>query len=129
MSQNSPIPLTSLFEAAADPTRLRLINLLAHGEICVCYFVAVLDEPQPKISRHLAYLRRSGLAATRREGKWVHYRLGRPDSDAAARMLDALVEELRRDPRMQHDIRTLENACCAVKLPPEIADAPRPKLA
>jgi ArsR family transcriptional regulator, arsenate/arsenite/antimonite-responsive transcriptional repressor len=120
--------LPSLFEALADPTRLRLINLLAQGEICVCYFVAILGEPQPKISRHLAYLRRAGLAATRRDGKWIHYRLGQPEGEAAKRVLDSLVDALRTDPAMQRDLAALEIACCAVRLPAAIADAPRPKL-
>ena len=120
--------LPSLFEALADPTRLRLINLLAQGEICVCYFVAILNEPQPKISRHLAYLRRSGLAATRREGKWIHYRLGVPEGEAAGRVLDSILDTLRSDPAMQRDLAALENACCAVRPPATIADAPKPKL-
>jgi ArsR family transcriptional regulator, arsenate/arsenite/antimonite-responsive transcriptional repressor len=120
--------LPSLFEALADPTRLRLINLLAQGEICVCYFVAILGEPQPKISRHLAYLRRAGLAATRRDGKWIHYRLGEPGGEAAKRVLDSLVDALRVDPAMQRDLAALQSACCAVRLPEAIADAPRPKL-
>ncbi|MFN2239087.1 MAG: ArsR/SmtB family transcription factor [Thermoanaerobaculia bacterium] len=128
MSESSDSSLPSLFEALADPTRLRLINLLAQGEICVCYFVAILGEPQPKISRHLAYLRRAGLAATRRDGKWIHYRLGQPEEEAAKQVLDSLVKVLRSEPGMQRDLASLESACCAVKLPPEIADAPRPVL-
>ena len=120
--------LPSLFEALADPTRLRLINLLAQGEICVCYFVAILNEPQPKISRHLAYLRRSGLAATRRDGKWIHYRLGVPEGEAAGRVLDSIIDALRSDPAMERDLAALENACCAVRPAATIADAPRPRL-
>ena len=68
-------PLERLFRALADPTRLRLINLVAKQEVCVCYFVEVIGVPQPKISRHLAYLRRAGIVAARREGKWMHYKL------------------------------------------------------
>jgi ArsR family transcriptional regulator, arsenate/arsenite/antimonite-responsive transcriptional repressor len=128
MTAPSLSSLPPLFEALADPTRLRLINLLAQGEICVCYFVAILGEPQPKISRHLAYLRRAGLAATRRDGKWIHYRLGQPEGEAAKRVLDSLVDALRTDPAMQRDLAALEIACCAVRLPAAIADAPRPKL-
>src|SRR5260221_14031787 len=70
--------LVSLFQALGDRTRLRLLNLLAGGELCVCYFVEVLGEAQPKISRHLAYLRRRGLVESRRDGKRIPYRLGRP---------------------------------------------------
>ena len=67
--------LAELFKCLADPTRLRLVNLLRGGEICVCYFVEILSEPQPKVSRHLAYLRRAGIVDARREGKWMHYKL------------------------------------------------------
>src|SRR5690349_25079799 len=70
--------LETVLAALADRTRLRLLNLMAGGEVCVCYFVELLDEPQPKISRHLAYLRRAGLVAARRDGKWMHYRLTQP---------------------------------------------------
>jgi ArsR family transcriptional regulator, arsenate/arsenite/antimonite-responsive transcriptional repressor len=64
-----------LFKAFADETRLRILNLLAQGEQCVCEFQMVLRVPQPKISRHLAYLRRIGLIQERKEGKWVVYSL------------------------------------------------------
>ena len=81
--------LVNLFHALADRTRLRLLNLMASGEVCVCYFVELLDEPQPKISRHLAYLRRTGLVAARREGKWMHYRLTKPSDSLQARVLES----------------------------------------
>src|SRR5213082_2998160 len=58
--------LVDLFQALGDPTRLRILNLLAAGELCVCYFVEILGDPQPKISRHLAYLRRAGVVDARR---------------------------------------------------------------
>ncbi|WP_394234382.1 metalloregulator ArsR/SmtB family transcription factor [Pseudomonas anguilliseptica] len=67
---------TELFKALADETRVRLIQLLvSEGELCVCELTAALDESQPKISRHLALLRSSGLLADRRAGQWVYYRL------------------------------------------------------
>ena len=120
--------LVTLFQALGDRTRLRLLNLLAAGEICVCYFIDVLDDPQPKISRHLAYLRRAGLAAARRDGKWMHYSLARPSSPAAARVLDATLEELANDKQMQRDRAQLERACCAVRLPAPLVNAPKPQL-
>ncbi len=61
-----------LFRAFADPTRLRLLNLLLERELCVCDLCAVLDEIQPKVSRHLAYLRRAGLVTVRSDGNWKH---------------------------------------------------------
>jgi len=120
--------LVTLFQALGDPTRLRLLNLLAAGEICVCYFIDVLDDPQPKISRHLAYLRRAGLASARRDGKWMHYSLARPSAPAAARVLDATLEELANDKQMQRDRAQLERACCAVRLPAPLVNAPKPQL-
>lgn len=65
----------SLFKALADETRLRILGLLLTGEVCVCHIHESLRIPQPKASRHLAYLRRAGLVETRRDGLWVHYRL------------------------------------------------------
>ena len=76
-----------LFKALADPTRLRLIHLLGDHEICVCSFVETLKTNQPKVSRHLAYLRRAGLVASRREGKWAHYRLVEPTDPQAAKIV------------------------------------------
>lgn len=67
-----------LFKALADPVRLRLINLLADREVCVCHLHEALDLPQPTVSRHLAYLRKSGIVVGRKDGLWVHYRLTDP---------------------------------------------------
>ena len=119
--------LADLFQALSDPTRLRLLNLMAGGEICVCYFVEVLGEPQPKISRHLAHLRRAGLVAARRDGKWIHYRLA--DADSPARPIIATVlETIARDPQLRRDRERLSSACCAVSLPESLRNAPRPVL-
>src|SRR6266403_4614572 len=63
-----------LFKTLADPTRLRLLNLLACGETCVCELTGTLRVVQPKVSRHLAHLKRAGLVEARRNGKWTHYR-------------------------------------------------------
>lgn len=129
MATNNRSPrLDQLFSALADPTRLRLLNLLARGEICVCYFVAILGVTQPKISRHLAYLRRAGIVRARREGKWVHYSLARPDDRSVARIFDAVIAELKSDEQLQRDADALARACCATKLPPALQDAPRPAL-
>ncbi len=66
------------FQALGDQTRLRLLNLMGDHETCVCYFVEILGGPQPKISRHLAYLRSAGIVEARRDGKWMHYRIVMP---------------------------------------------------
>jgi ArsR family transcriptional regulator len=67
-----------LFKAFADPVRVRLLNLLVDGEVCVCHLHAALGLPQSTVSRHLAYLRKRGLVVGRKEGLWVHYRLAEP---------------------------------------------------
>jgi ArsR family transcriptional regulator, arsenate/arsenite/antimonite-responsive transcriptional repressor len=100
------------FQALGDKTRLRLLNLMGEQEICVCYFVEVLDQPQPKISRHLAYLRSAGLVAARREGKWMHYRRLMPQHEGAAQIFRQTLAWLKSDKTMQADRARLTKACC-----------------
>src|ERR1700737_4786604 len=100
------------FQALGDNTRLRLLNLMAEQEICVCYFVEILGQPQPKISRHLAYLRNAGIVAARRESKWIHYRVLMPQDPGAARVLQQTLSWLREDKAMQADRARLSKACC-----------------
>ena len=118
--------LDILFRALADPTRLRLLNLVADKEICVCYFVEILRISQPKVSRHLAYLRRAGIVAARREGKWMHYRILPQADEAAASILTAVLASLRGDKQMQADRAKLERACCAPQKLVMPEGAPRP---
>jgi ArsR family transcriptional regulator len=118
--------LVSIFSALADRTRLRLLNLLRGGEVCVCYFVEILDETQPKISRHLAYLRRAGIVNARRDGKWIHYSIARPEDPNAAAVLDTTLAAIEHDRQMQRDRLAIQRACCAAKLPASLQNAPRP---
>ena len=104
--------LAPLFAALADRTRLRLLNLIAGREVCVCYLVEVLRLGQPKISRHLAYLRNAGVVAARREGKWMHYRMERPEDPATSSVLDAVFDSFKLDREMQSDLSRLTRACC-----------------
>jgi ArsR family transcriptional regulator len=104
--------LVRLFAALADPTRLRLLNLMDGREVCVCYFVEILKQGQPKISRHLAYLRNAGIVSARREGKWMHYSIERPEDARAASILDATLMSLKADKEMQSDLARLGQACC-----------------
>jgi ArsR family transcriptional regulator, arsenate/arsenite/antimonite-responsive transcriptional repressor len=104
--------LVKLFAAFADPTRLRLLNLMNGREVCVCYFVEILKQGQPKISRHLAYLRRAGIVEARREGKWMHYRIDRPEDARAVSILDATLKSFETDRGMQADLARLGQACC-----------------
>jgi ArsR family transcriptional regulator len=71
--------LDSVFKGFADPTRIRILSVLAAGELCVCDIVDLLGLPQPLVSRHLAYLRRAGLVEATREWKYAHYRLAEPE--------------------------------------------------
>ena len=105
--------LDFLFRALADPTRLRLLNLIGDQEICVCYLVEILRMSQPKISRHLAYLRKAGIVAARREGKWMHYRIATPSDQVAARILRETMKHLSDKPEMKRDVSRLRSACCA----------------
>jgi len=124
--KKSAAELDGLFRALADQTRLRLINLMADQELCVCFFVEVIGSPQPKISRHLAYLRRAGIVAARREGKWMHYRLIHPRNADAAEILRTTIESLKRNPEMQKDLRRLDRACCGPESLVQLLGAPLP---
>jgi ArsR family transcriptional regulator len=126
MAARSSFSMERFFQALGDRTRLRLLNLIGGQELCVCYFVEVLGLPQPKISRHLAYLRRAGLVAARREGKWMHYRLVTPPDAGAARILKETLAQLAADKNMQKDRVLLQKACCALEgapLPVQIEGA------
>ena len=118
--------LALLFAALADRTRLRLLNLMNGREVCVCYFVAILRQSQPKISRHLAYLRRAGVAAARRESKWMHYRIVVPPDSGAARILHETLASLREDKQMRADRALLQRACCAPQKLVTLMGAPAP---
>jgi ArsR family transcriptional regulator len=115
-----------LFKALADRTRLRLISLIGDSEVCVCFIVAILKISQPKISRHLAYLRRAGIVAARREGKWMHYSLTEPPDEHAARIFREMRASLTEHPEFQRDREKLRQVCCAVQLPVPLRRAPRP---
>ena len=114
------------FRALADRTRLRLLNLMGDDEVCVCFFVEILKTNQPKISRHLAYLRRAGIVGARREGQWIHYRIVEPEDADAAQVLKDVRSWLANDQEMQRDQLRLERICCAPQLPVNIQGAPRP---
>jgi ArsR family transcriptional regulator, arsenate/arsenite/antimonite-responsive transcriptional repressor len=120
--------LDVLFRALADTTRLRLLNLIADREICVCYFVEILKTSQPKISRHLAYLRKAGIVASRREGKWMHYRLTFPKDEVASRILRETLRHLKEKPEMKRDVARLSSACCAPQKYVLLQSAPQPAL-
>jgi len=119
--------LPRVFRALADQTRRRLLNLIAGREVCVCYFVEILRISQPKVSRHLAYLRQAGMVASRREGKWMHYRLKTPQSAIAAKILRETLKHLRSEPEMRRDIARLSAACCTPRKYETLQRAPQPE--
>ena len=111
-AKSSSFNMERFFQAFGDNTRLRLLNLMRDREICVCYFVEILGQGQPKISRHLAYLRRAGIVAARRDGKWMHYRIVMPSNIGAAQVLSQTLAWLTEDRSMQADRVRLAKACC-----------------
>jgi ArsR family transcriptional regulator len=126
MATKTQFDLVRFFQALGDATRLRLLNLMGDREICVCYFVEILNSPQPKISRHLAYLRSAGIVAARREGKWMHYRVVMPQHTGAAYVLKQTLETLRGEKAMQIDSARLAKACCTPGQLVSVASAPKP---
>src|SRR5712671_3362398 len=116
------VHIEALFKALADATRLRILALLVSGEVCVCEIHGALKLPQPTVSRHLAYLRRSGLVATRREGLWVHYRLAPLDDTVLRTLTDIVSHALTHVDAIARDADRLRKrtGCC---LP--VTQAPR----
>jgi ArsR family transcriptional regulator len=104
--------MEQLFRALADRTRLRLLNLIRGQEVCVCFLIEILDMPQSTISRHLAYMRRAGVVYARRQGKWMHYRLGIAKNSAAEAILREVFKALQSDKEMERDRAKLTRATC-----------------
>src|SRR5262245_32759483 len=123
---NRKFELEQFFISLSDRNRVRLLNLIGEDEVCVCYFVEILKMAQPKISRHLAYLRRAGIVAARREGIWMHYRISTPQDENAARVLKDVLDWLAQDITMQQDRKRLHKVCCAPQLPVQLQGSPKP---
>ena len=136
--RNAEAPLTrleSLFGALADGTRLRILALLGNNEVCVCHLHDSLRLPQPTVSRHLAYLRRTGLVSARRDGVWMHYRISRELDPVSGGIVDAVLAALKAGPVAQKDRQEFQRsfgklyvlqapaggACCAPGRPREEA--------
>ena len=114
------VHLETVFKALADRTRLRILGLLSAGEICVCDIHGSLDLPQPTVSRHLAYLRKSGLVAWRKDGLWVHYRLAQLPDPVIQAVFDAVHHAIGHVGSHERDRRRLSRM---VELTP-VAPAP-----
>jgi len=120
---NKGFDLEKFFVALSDRNRLRLINLIGDDEVCVCFFTEVLKMPQPRVSRHLAYLRRAGIVAARREGKWMHYRLVPPTDEHASHIFQNVRAYLAGNREMQQDRARLVKVCCGPTLPVQLQGA------
>jgi ArsR family transcriptional regulator len=103
--------LSLFFAALADENRLRLLFLIKEGEICVCHLQGVLRTNQPKVSRHLAYLKRAGLVEARRDGKWMRYRLRKQES-SREKILSETMRRLEKEPAIQKDAQRLKQIRC-----------------
>ena len=117
MAKEKGLDAELFFAALADRTRLRLINLMRDGEVCVCFFAETLKTNSPKISRHLSYLKRASLVTGRRDGKWMHYRLNEPTDKAAAKVFTATMKMLDKDREMKRDRKRLVDVCCSPDAP------------
>ena len=102
--------LEQYFKALADVNRLRILNLLLHGELCVCDIQHVLETSQPNVSRHLAYLKNSGLVLDRRDGYRVFYRLAEPRLSPKKRLFELLQAACKDEEQLQADTRRLKQA-------------------
>ena len=119
------VEMESLFKALADATRLRILGLLLTGEVCVCDIHESLKIPQSKASRHLAYLRRSGLVETRRDGLWIHYRLGKFADPVMAAISDAVRHALTHIDAVHRDGERLQKRTgCCVPAPGDVTGVP-----
>jgi ArsR family transcriptional regulator len=102
--------LENVYKALADKTRLRILALLGNNEVCVCHIHDSLGLPQPTVSRHLAYLRKSGLVAARRDGVWMHYQVSRSLSPLVRAILGAAVDALRQVPATSQDRKQFQRS-------------------
>jgi ArsR family transcriptional regulator len=96
MARESHRELVAFFQGLGDPNRLRLLNLLSNGEVCVCHLASCLKMVQPKVSRHLAFLKRAGLVTARRQGKWMYYRRTKHPHPASGDVINGLHTWLRQ---------------------------------
>jgi ArsR family transcriptional regulator, arsenate/arsenite/antimonite-responsive transcriptional repressor len=126
VEKSSSFDMERFFQALGDKTRLRLLNLMGDQEICVCYFVEILEQGQPKISRHLAYLRRAGIVEARRDGKWMHYRIVMPPNIGASHVLRQTLDWLKEERSMQSDRSRFSKVCCTPEKFSSLQGAPLP---
>ena len=120
------VEMENLFKALGDATRLRILGLLLTGEVCVCDIHESLKIPQPKASRHMAYLRRAGLVDTRRHGLWNNYRLGKLSDPVLNAILETVRHALTHTETVPRDAERLHKrtGCCVPGPHDVVAGAP-----
>lgn len=101
--------ITQTFRALSEEMRLRIMMLLIHGELCVCDLMTIFGEPQSKVSRHLAYLKHSGLLSSKRVGVWMHYFLKEPLDEISRAQLNFMKEQLANHPLFEEDFKKMED--------------------
>ncbi len=116
--------MESFYMALADKTRLRLLNLMRDEEVCVCFFTEVLGDSQPKISRHLAYLRNAGIVKARRQGKWMHYSIVEPEEVGGKQVLNDALAWLDAQDEMRIERERYKTVCCTPEMLVQIARTP-----
>jgi len=104
-------PLSRVFRALGDETRLRIVALLAHGELCVCHVEQALGLSQPNASRQLGILKAAGVVDGRRDGTWVYYRIAEQEHEAVQRVLSLLTESLTTRRALKADLVRLRRSC------------------
>jgi len=117
--------IETIFMALADQTRLRILNLIRDGEVCVVDFTEVLGVSQPKISRHLAYLRNAGVVEARRDGKWMHYSIRWPEDRGAGAVLGSTLDWLASQPTANADTEKFNSVS---RSPLDAVQVPRPTI-
>ena len=104
-------PLSRLFRALGDETRLRIVALLSHGELCVCHIESALAVSQPNASRQLGILKSAGVVDSRRDGTWVYYRLAEQTDDSVERVLDVLTKSFGAERVLRADYARVRKSC------------------
>ncbi|MDQ3219333.1 MAG: metalloregulator ArsR/SmtB family transcription factor [Acidobacteriota bacterium] len=124
MNENALTYIETFFMALADKTRLRILNLMRDEEVCVCFFTEVIGSSQPKISRHLAYLRNAGIVQARRDGKWMHYSLLKPQGEGRRKVFEEVLNWLDGQEDLRNDREKYKQVCCSPEMLIQIARTP-----
>jgi ArsR family transcriptional regulator len=104
-------PFSRVFRALSDETRIRMVALLGHGELCVCHIERALEMSQPNVSRHLGVLRSAGVVDARRDGSWVYYRLVEQDTPELQAAIDAIGNAFGSQRLIRSDLVRLKKSC------------------